>query len=255
MNARKDVVTTSVTPPQPIATPRRRSAMASFAASDIGLKWMMAVTGIGLLLYVLAHMVGNLKVFISPEEINLYGEALRELGGHLFPRTSVLWVLRIGLIVAFALHIWAALVLTRRNMSARGRIRYHAKRQFLAANYASRTMRWSGVIVALFVVYHLADLTWGFANPDFVRGDVYHNLVASFERVPVAVAYIVAQAALALHIYHGAWSMFQSMGMANPRFNDWRRYFAIAFAALILIGNVSIPLAVQVGIIGEGTGA
>jgi succinate dehydrogenase / fumarate reductase cytochrome b subunit len=226
-----------------------RAWLGAFFASDIGLKWMMALTGIGLLLYVLAHMVGNLKVFISPDEINSYGEALRDLGGHLVPRTSVLWVLRIGLTAAFVIHVWAALVLTRRNIDARGRIRYHAKRQFLAANYASRTMRWSGTILALFVLYHLADLTWGFANPDFVRGDVYGNLVASFDRLPVAILYIAAQLALALHIYHGAWSMFQSLGLANPRFNDWRRYFAVAFAAVILVGNVSIPLSVQLGII------
>lgn len=226
-----------------------RAWLGGFFTSDIGLKWMMALSGIGLLLYVLAHMVGNLKVFISPEEINLYGEALRELGGHLFPRSSVLWVLRIGLMAAFAIHIGAAVVLTRRNIDARGRIRYHAKRQFLAANYASRTMRWTGVIVALFVLYHLADLTWGIANPDFERGDVYGNIVASFSRLPVAIAYIAAQVALAFHIYHGAWSMFQSLGLANPRFNDWRRYFAVVFAAVILVGNVSIPLSVQLGII------
>lgn len=226
-----------------------RAWLGHFFTSDVGLKWLMGLTGIGLLLYVLAHMIGNLKIFISPEEINLYGEALRDLGGHLVPRTSILWILRIGLIATFAIHIGAAVVLTKRNIDARGNIRYHAKRQYLAANYASRTMRWTGVIVALFVAYHLADLTWGFANPDFVRGEVYDNIVASFSRLPVAILYITAQVALAFHIFHGAWSMFQSLGMANSQFNDWRRWFAAGFAALILVGNVSIPLSVQLGII------
>ena len=115
------------------------------------------------------------------------------------------------------------------------------------STYANRTMRWGGVIVLLFVLFHLADLTFGTANPDFVSGDVYRNLVASFERIPVAIIYIVAQFVLALHIYHGAWSMFQSLGLANPRFNDWRRWFSVAFALVILVGNTSMVLAVQFG--------
>ncbi len=223
--------------------------LGNFFTSDIGMKWLMALTGIGLLVYVLAHMLGNLKVFISAEEIDLYGEALRELGGHLFPRTSILWILRIGLIATFAVHIWAAAVLTKRNVDARGKVRYHAKRHWAAANYASRTMLWTGIIVALFVLYHLADLTWGFANPDFERGEVYANLVASFQRLPVAILYIVAQLALAFHIYHGAWSMFQSLGIAGSRYNDWRRAFAIAFAALIFVGNCSIVFGVMFRVI------
>ena len=94
---------------------------------------------------------------------------------------------------------------------------------------------------------HLADLTVGYANPDFISGDVYNNIVTSFQFIPVAVIYIVAQVFLALHIYHGAWSLFQSLGLANPRFNEWRRWFAVAFALIILIGNTSMVLAVQVG--------
>ncbi|RPI22284.1 MAG: succinate dehydrogenase, partial [Actinobacteria bacterium] len=137
-------MTISATKSDPATRRGWRAWLGGFFTSDIGLKWMMALSGVGLLLYVLAHMVGNLKVFISPEEINLYGEALRDLGGHLFPKTSVLWVLRIGLIAAFAIHIGAAVILTRRNVDARGRIRYHAKRQYLAADFASRTMRWTG---------------------------------------------------------------------------------------------------------------
>jgi len=122
-------------------------------------------------------------------------------------------------------------------------------RDYVAANFASRTMRWTGVIVILFVVFHLADLTWGTANPDFVRGDVYHNMVESFSRVPVAAAYIVANLALAVHIFHGAWSLFASLGVSNPRLVRFRRSFAAGFAALILIGNVSFPVLVQANVI------
>ncbi len=227
-----------------------RAWLEAFFTSDIGMKWLMALTGIGLLLYVLVHMIGNLKIYLGPEEINAYGEALRDLGANLAPRTSILWIFRLGLIAMFAIHIWAAAVLTVRNRAARGRVRYQAKRQYLAANYASRTMRWGGVIILLFLLYHLADLTWGTVNPGFVRGDVYRNVVASFSQPAVAALYVVAQIALALHIYHGAWSLWQSLGLANRRYGIWRRYLAVALAVVILVGNVSIPLAVQFGIVG-----
>ena len=106
-------------------------------------------------------------------------------------------------------------------------------------------MRWTGIIVLLFVVFHLLDLTWGPTNPDFIGGAPHHNIVASFERVPVALVYIVANLALGVHLYHGAWSLFQSMGWVRP----WRRQFAIAFTALVVLGNVSFPLAVLLGVV------
>lgn len=208
----------------------------------------MAITGIALLGYVLFHMLGNLKIYFGAADINHYGEWLRELLVPFVPRTVTLWILRIGLILAFAFHIHAAYALTRVNRRARPE-RYQSRRDYVAADFASRTMRWTGVIIALFVLFHLADLTWGTANPDFVRGDVYGNVVASFQRVPVAVIYIVANLALALHIYHGAWSMFQSLGLNNPRFNSWQRYFATGFAILIAVGNVSFPVMVLAGVV------
>jgi succinate dehydrogenase / fumarate reductase cytochrome b subunit len=220
-----------------------------FYRSDVAKKWVMAVSGVILLGYIAAHMLGNMKIYFGPEEINHYGEALRDLGGALVPETHLLWIMRIGLTAAFAVHIQAAYSLTRTNLAARGRIRYDVPREYLAANYASRTMRYSGVIVLLFLLFHLADLTWGTANPDFVRGDVYNNLVASFERVPVAALYIVANLALGLHILHGVWSLFQSIGANNPVYNKWRRYLAWGFTAVIVLGNLSFPIAVQLGII------
>jgi succinate dehydrogenase / fumarate reductase cytochrome b subunit len=117
----------------------------------------------------------------------------------------------------------------------------------LAADFASRTMRWSGVIVLLFVVFHLLDLTWGPANPDFRDGDPYHNVVVSFQRWPVAIVYIVANLALALHLYHGAWSLFQSMGWSHPRWNAWRRRFAVAFMVVVAGGNITFPIVVLTG--------
>ena len=259
--------------------------LGGFFSSSVGLKWLMAITGIGLLLYVLAHMIGNLKMFQGAYEggefaIDLYGQALRNLGGDLVPKESILWLFRIGLLLAFVIHIGASAALTKRNWDARGSDRYEAQRHYAAANYASRTMRWSGTIflaflvfhladltwgiqplapevwerghvyanfIVLFLLYHLADLTFGWANPDFVYGAVYNNVIASLTRAPVAILYLVAQVALAFHIYHGGWSLFQSLGFVNPRYNVWRRFFAVGFAALIFIGNTAIILAVWTG--------
>ncbi len=215
---------------------------------------MMALTGIGLLLYVLVHMIGNLKIFLGANEagvyeIDLYGEALRDLGGDLVPRTSILWLFRIGLIALFGIHIYAAAELTVRNRKARGKGRYEHKRNYEAVNYANRTMRQGGIIIALFLLYHLADLTWGFANPSFERGAVYDNIVASLSRPAIALLYLVAQFALVLHMYHGTWSLFQSLGSVNPNYKDMRRYLAVAFAATVFIGNTAIVLAVATGYI------
>jgi succinate dehydrogenase / fumarate reductase cytochrome b subunit len=240
-----DVLARYTGPPVPAPRPQGHF-LVRFWRSAVGKKWLMAISGIILLGYVLAHMVGNLKVFLGKEHINVYGEWLRTLGEPALPRTVVLWAMRIVLIGAFAVHIIAAYQLTRMNLKARPQ-RYQSKRDYVAANFASRTMRWTGIIVAAFVVFHLLDLTWGSANPHFVRGDPYDNLFYSFERVPVAIAYIVAMLALGIHIFHGAWSMFQSLGLNNPRWNIWRRWFAIAFAVVITVGNVSMPLLITPG--------
>jgi succinate dehydrogenase / fumarate reductase cytochrome b subunit len=242
-----DRLNTAIGPPIP--RPRRQGhPLVNFWHSAVGKKWVMALSGIALLGFVFAHMVGNLKLYLGASHLNEYAEWLRDFGEPVLPRTVLLWGLRIGLIVAFVLHIVAAAQLTRMNHRARP-VKYQSQRDYVAANFASRTMRWTGVIVALFLLFHLADLTWGTANPDFVRGDVFDNLVRSFERVPVAIIYIVANIALAFHIFHGAWSMFQSLGWNNPRFNQWRRSFAIAFALVIGIGNISMPLLVVTGVV------
>lgn len=227
---------------------RSRFWAADLYRSAIGKKYVMALTGVVLMVYVLLHMVGNLKLYFGQESMNEYADWLRVFGAPAAPESSILWVIRIVLLVAFVLHIVAATQLTIMNRRSRPQ-RYASRRDWVAADFAARTMRWSGVIVLLFVVFHLADLTFGVANPDFHHGDAYGNVVASFERVPVSVFYIVANLALGLHLYHGAWSLFQSMGWNNRRFNHWRRYFAIGFAVLVVGGNVSFPLAVMTGLV------
>jgi len=245
-------VTTRVGRPAPtVITPRptRRLPWAiAFYRSAVGKKWVMGLTGLLLIGYVVVHALGNLKMYISPADINEYGEALRDLGGHLVPHTHLLWILRIGLTLAFALHVVSAWSLTRMNWRARP-TRYKAARDYQAANFASRTMRWTGVIVLIFVFIHLADLTWGWFNPDFVRGDVYGNVVASLSRVWMSAIYMVANAALAVHLFHGTSSMFSSLGVTNPRLQAVRRPAAIAVAAFVLVVNLSFPIAVLAGIV------
>jgi succinate dehydrogenase / fumarate reductase cytochrome b subunit len=242
-----DVLARYTGPPVPADRPQGHF-LVRFWRSAVGKKWVMAITGIMLLGFVLAHMIGNWKVFLGKEHLNVYGEWLRDLGEPALPRSTLLWLLRIGLIGAFFGHIVAAYQLTRMNQKARP-TKYQSKRDYVAANFASRTMRWTGIIVALFHVFHLADLTWGSANPNFVRGDPYDNLFNSFDRPAVAIIYIVAMLALGFHIFHGAWSMFQSLGLNNPRWNIWRRYFAVGFAVLITVGNISMPLLITTGVV------
>jgi len=216
--------------------------------SAVGKKWAMAVTGVMLLGFVFFHMLGNLKAYLGPEQINHYGEWLRDIAVPALPRTVFLWLLRGGLIAAFAIHMHAAYALTRMNHRARP-AKYASERDYVAADWASRTMRYTGVIVILFLIFHLADLTWGTANGDFVRGSVYHNMAHSFSRPIVAATYIVANCALAVHIFHGAYSLFASLGVSNPKLVKFRRNFAVGFAAIILIGNISFPIMVQAHVI------
>ena len=237
-------LTTAPTPVVNGEVRRRKWWPLELYRSAVGKKWIMAITGIVLLGFVLVHMVGNLKSYLGPEEMNHYGEGLRDLFTPLFPRTFILWTVRLVLIGAFALHIHAAYALTVMNHRARPE-KYASPRDYAAANFASRTMRWSGIIVLLFLAWHLADLTAGSVNPQYVRGDPYNNLVHSFERPAIAALYVVANLALGLHIFHGAWSLFQSIGLNSPRFNKWRLYFARGFAAAIVIGNLSFPIMVQ----------
>ncbi len=226
----------------------------------VGKKWVMALTGLMLIGFVVFHAIGNLKLYLGAVEhngeavwdIDLYGEFLRELLVPLFPRTYLLWFLRIGLIGAFGLHIHSAYTLTRMNLSSSSR--YQSKQDWLAANFASRTTRVTGIIIALYLVFHLADLTWGISaiSPDWERGEVHNNLAYSLARWWVALIYIVANIALAVHLFHGAWSMFQSLGLNNPRWNNLRRLVAGGLAGAILIANLSFPIAILAGAVEPG---
>jgi succinate dehydrogenase / fumarate reductase cytochrome b subunit len=232
--------------------------------SAVGKKAVMAVTGIILFGFVLVHMIGNLKLYepgvycpslnaagtCSSKEVpylDAYGAFLRQIGAPALPASGALWIARVVLLVAVFLHIWAAWQVTRLSQVARPRD--YASRPKRHTSYASRTMRWGGVIILLFVIYHLLDFTAGTLNPGFQTGAVRRNMLASFSVWYVALFYIVAQMALGFHLYHGLWSLFQSLGWNSPRFNKWRSTFAHAFAWIITIGNISFPLAVWTGLV------
>jgi succinate dehydrogenase / fumarate reductase cytochrome b subunit len=235
---------------------KRKPFLLDFYSTAVGKKYVMAITGIIGIGFVVVHMIGNLKVYLGAidengqqvYDIDIYGEFLRELLVPILPRTYALWALRLVLIAAVLLHIHASYTLTVMNRKARP-VKYQSARDYQIANFASRSMRWTGIIVALFIIWHLADLTWGWANPDFSRGDVYRNLDASLSRIPVAILYIVANIALGIHLFHGTWSLFQSMGWNNPKFNQWRRGAAAGIATIVVVGNVSFPIMTLAGVI------
>ncbi len=213
-----------------------------FWESTNGQKAVMAVTGAILFLFVIFHMIGNLQVFEGPEQLNFYGAALRR-----FP--EALWAARVVLLFAVVLHIWSSILLALRKTGARP-VGY-AKRKNTNSSYASRTMYWSGPILLAFIIYHLLHLTAGYINPGgpFIEGDVYHNLVAGFQVWYVSLWYIFSMILLALHIRHGAWSMFQSLGMNHPRHTPVLKKAAAALAVIIAVGYTSIPVGVMLGLI------
>ncbi|MEA2463112.1 MAG: succinate dehydrogenase / fumarate reductase, cytochrome b subunit [Acidobacteriota bacterium] len=219
----------------------------NFYRSSIGKKAVMALTGLVLFGWIFLHMVGNLKLYLGAVHMNEYAHFLRAMGAPAVPESGVLWAMRLLLLVCVIFHIHAAYALTR--MAAAARPVAYRDRQYVKATYASRTMRWGGVILLLFIVYHLLHLTTGQAHHDFVKDDAYHNVTTGLRIWWVAAIYIIANLALGLHLYHGVWAMFGSLGLINPRIEAVRRVFATAFAVLITAGNISFPLAVLTGIV------
>ena len=226
------------------------SWFSKYLKSSIGAKHMMAITGLMLVGFVLAHMLGNLQIFAGQEAINGYAVKLKSLGG-------VLWVLRGGLLLAAVLHIYSAMRLVMMNRAARP-VKYK-KVKSDKSSFASRTMAWGGVIVLLFLVFHLLQLTLGGGAGEFAknfnlidqygRHDVYNMTVLGFKNPIVAGSYIVAMIALCIHLSHGVTSVFQSLGINHPKYNGIIKLAGPGFATLILIGNCSMPIAVLAGMV------
>jgi succinate dehydrogenase cytochrome b subunit len=217
-----------------------------FYEAPIGKKVVMALTGVILFGYVVAHLLGNLQIFAGPDQINKYAGFL-----HNPANAGLLWVARSALLVAVILHIVASLQLWKLKRDARP-VAY-IKKDDPAANYASRTMMWSGPIVAAFVIFHVLHLTVGAVVPLQEIGpnepNVRANVIAGFSNPAISAFYIVAMILLCMHLYHGLWSMFQSLGFSHPRYTPKLKKGAAIFAILIAVGNCSIPIAVMAGLV------
>ncbi len=221
-------------------------------SSSVGAKTLMALSGLGLVGFVIAHMIGNLQVFAGPERLNAYAKTLKDLG-------PGLWVARLGLLALFSLHIGTAVQLVLANKEARPTP--YVRKVEERTTYAARTMWMSGLIVLTFLLYHLAHFTLHWTNPEFSDAafvladgshDVYRMVVEGFSVWWVSALYIVANLLLALHISHGAQSAFQTLGVRHARLAFLKHGFGPAIGALIAIGNCSMPLAILLGLVGKG---
>lgn len=214
-----------------------------FLSTTVGQKALMALSGLVLVGFVVAHMVGNLQVFLGPAALNAYAKSLRAVPG-------LLWGARAVLLVALVAHVSSAIRLVARSKAARPTPYRQVHRG--ATTYAALTMKVSGPLLMLFILYHLAHLTFpGVAMGDYVHSqeDVYANVVAGFSVPWVAAAYAAAQLLLAMHLYHGVWSMLQSLGVSHPRVVEPRRLVAQGVALVVLAGNLSIPIGIQLGVV------
>lgn len=200
----------------------------------------MALTGGIGVGYLVAHMLGNLQVFAGAGKINAYAALLKS-------NVGLLWTARSILIAAVILHIVAAYQLAR--ISLRSRPVGYKRWRPIGSDFASRTMRWTGPIVGIFIIYHLLHLTTGTLHPDFYEANVYQNIISGFQVWYVSVIYIVAMLALSVHLYHGAWSMFESVGINHVKYNRLIRALATLVTVVVVVGFISIPVAVLLGFI------
>jgi succinate dehydrogenase / fumarate reductase cytochrome b subunit len=212
-----------------------------FWSSSVGKKVIMAVTGLIMVAYLITHVLANLLVFQGPSKINAYSAFLHGTGG-------ALWVARLVLLAALVLHVIAAVQLAGRREAARP-ARYAAGRDPQVSTFASRTIRWGGALILAFLVYHILHFTVGSAHPSFVEGDPYHNVTTGFHNPIVVAVYLVAMAAVGLHLYHGVWSSGRSLGVSPPSPRPLRRTVALVLALAIWLGFTVIPLAVYAGVV------
>ncbi|MEO8130134.1 MAG: succinate dehydrogenase cytochrome b subunit [Bryobacteraceae bacterium] len=211
-----------------------------FYQTTIGKKVVMAGTGVILFGFVVSHLLGNLQFYLGSETMDHYAVALRTM-------PALLWVARGGLLLAAILHITASVQLTALKNAARP-VGY-VKKTAVQATWASRTMMWSGPIVLAFLIFHLLHLTWGTVHPNFEELHPYENMVNGFRVIPVAIFYVIAVSFLGLHLYHGVWSMFQSVGVNHPRYTPLLKKFSAYASILLVLGFISIPIAVATGVI------
>jgi len=225
--------------------------VATLYRTTVGKKVLMALSGVVLFGFVFAHMLGNLKMLVPPSDghfaMDVYAEFLREAGYPLLPHGGLLWIARLVLLGAVGIHVLSAVQLAQLSRAARPS--GYAREDSLSLSYASRTMRWGGVILLLFVVYHILHFTTGQAHSSFEYGAVHQNYVNAFQNPAIFFLYLIAQSALCLHLYHGVWSFFQTLGLSHPKYNHLRRPFAAGFAIVVFVGFLTPPTLVLAGVI------
>jgi succinate dehydrogenase / fumarate reductase cytochrome b subunit len=212
-----------------------------FWHSSVGKKVIMAVTGLIMVAYLITHVLANLLVFQGPTKINAYSAFLHGTGG-------ALWAARAVLLAALVLHVVAAVQLAGRRHEARP-IAYAGGRDSQVSTLASRTIRWGGALILVFLIYHILHFTVGTAHPGFVEGNPYYNVATGFHDPIVVGVYLVAMAAVGLHLYHGIWSSGRSLGMSPPSPQPLRRSIALVLALFIWLGFTVIPIAVYAGVV------
>ncbi|TYP86753.1 succinate dehydrogenase subunit C [Blastococcus xanthinilyticus] len=210
-------------------------------------KAVMAVSGIILVLYLIAHMIGNLKAFSGAESFNSYSGWIRTVGNPALPGATALWIIRIVLLVAVVAHIWAAVSLWRQ--AKRARPQGYVTKKAVAQSYASRTMRWGGVIILAFIVFHILDLTLGTVNAEGFDSEPFDRMLASFQNPVVTIFYAIAVILLGMHLRHGIWSATQTLGQSNRRREKTVSAFAVVLATVLTIGFLLTPFAILFGLI------
>jgi succinate dehydrogenase / fumarate reductase, cytochrome b subunit len=215
-------------------------ALTRFYVTTVGKKFVMAATGIVLLGFVFVHMVGNLQLFAGPAKLNAYAAFLHSL-------PKLLWAFRVVVLVSVLWHVLIAIQLTLRNWANRPQ-KYKVVK-YREADVSSRTMIYGGIFLVAFIAYHLAQLTLGWVGPTFDAKNVYGNVVAGFQIWWISLFYVVGMVFLGLHLYHGAWSLFQTLGLNHPLYNPLRRWVATVFAVVVAGANILMPLAVLAGVV------
>ncbi|MER6105402.1 succinate dehydrogenase [Streptomyces sp. NPDC001832] len=228
-------------------TDRRPSMTRTFWDSSVGKKTIMAVSGLIMLLYLVVHMIGNLKIFFGSGEFNHYAHWLRTMGEPFLHYEWALWIVRVVLVAAVVLHAVSAYQLSRRDIRARPAKYVHKKPR---ASYATRTMRWGGIILALFIVWHILDLTTGTVHSGgFQSGNPYQNVIDTFSTWYGNTIYIVAMLALGLHVQHGFWSAAQTLGAGSATRDRALKTIANVLALVLTVGFISVPVAVMTGVV------
>ena len=219
----------------------------SLYRTSVGKKFYMALSGAVLIGFLFAHMVGNLKMYMGADAFNHYAEFLREIGYPILPHMVGLWMFRLVLLACVGLHMLSAWQVYTQSKNARGGS--YKKEESLSFAYASRTMRWGGVIIGAFVVYHILHFTVGSALPEFVHGEAYDNVIYGFENPLVVAFYVVTLIMITFHVYHGLWSALQTVGANHPKYNPFRRPLALGLALLLLLGFLTVPVGVMAGVL------